>query len=277
MVQQSDIVRRSFTRLGLVFAFVGAGIAGCDGKSSTTSNDPANLESPDYGPVCVEHQGFKHCQLGEAKLDESREGSSLAVTSLREADKDGVAILLPDVTEFTAKGGLGIGAFGTLIARSINEGVSTSTLTLQFTEAGFKFSAGFTGSGAGSNYTVKLYDGDKLVAGLPSRGNDLVTIWEPCFPWPDCEEIPPFRVVQAREVEQEAEAEAEAGACIWSIPLGRGGAVGVTMGDGTQVVADRLDLVEDVPGSGSYPYLTFNRIDYTANNGTIRIGDEHIK
>ena len=263
-------IRVSVTRLSMIVAL---GLAACHGQDSTAaSDDRARVASSETGPDCVEHQGNRHCPLGGARLMPSDDGSSLALTGLR-SQEDGVAILLPDVTEFSASGAIDPKAGTTLFARSINEGVSTSSMLLKRSPEGFSLSAGFTGSGAGSTYTAMLYSGGRVVGEIPGvpSGTEML-LPRPCcrwpVPWPPWPPWPPFRVIQTGN---------NAGACVWSVAFGRGNEVQATLPDGKTVLADAIDLVEDVRGPGSYPYLTFNRIDYTGDAGNARIDGEQLR
>lgn len=275
MEPQRRTIRISVTGLYMVAA---VGLAACHGQDSTAaSDDRARVASSEYGQDCVDHQGNKHCPLGGAKLTPSDDGKSLALAGLSSQD-DGVAILLPDVTQFSASGVIDPKAGTTLFARSINEGVSTSSMTLKRTNEGFALSAEFTGSGAASTYTARLYSGGQVVGEIPSipSGTAMITP-RPCnFPPPGCRwpapapwpPWPPFRVIQNGN---------NAGACVWGVGFGRGNEVQATLPDGKIVIADAIDLVEDVTGPGAYPYLTFNRIDYTGDAGNARIDGEQLK
>ena len=275
MERQRRPIRVSVTRL---YMFAALGLAACHGQDATAaSDDRARVTASELGLDCVDHQGNKHCPLGGAKLTPSDDGSSLALAGLGSPD-DGVAILLPDVTQFSASGAIDPKAGTTLFARSINEGVSTSSMTLTRSNDGFTLSAGFTGSGAGSTYTARLYSGGQVVGEVPGvPSGTAMLLPRPCnFPPPGCRwpaplpwpPWPPFRVIQSGN---------NAGACVWTVAFGRGNEVQAALADGKSVIVDAIDLVEDVIGPGSYPYLTFNRIDYTGDAGDARIDGEQLE
>lgn len=252
------------------------GLAACHAETSTAgSDDRGQVAQSATATDCVDFQGNKHCALGAAKLAAGQ--ASLTVTGMR-SEADGVAILLPDVTQFAATGQIDPKSGDVLFARSINEGVSTSSMTLKRTNDGFSIAASFTGSGAGTTYTARLYNNGQTVGtigGIPSGTAMLMP--RPCqFPPPGCRwpapmpwpPWPPFRVIQSGP---------NAGACVWSAAFGAGNQVQATLADGKVVLADAIDLEEEVKGPGSYPYLTFNRIDYSGNANSGRIDTEQLK
>jgi hypothetical protein len=281
-------IRGSATHLGLLWVLAAAGLTACHGDSSTAATDDlGRIASTETGQDCVDFQGNKHCPLGNAKLAPSADGTSLQATGLAAAGKDGVAILLPDVTQFTPSGQIDSKSGTTLVARSINEGVSTSSLNLQRNLDGYAISASFTGSAAGSTYSAQFYNSGQLVGtvgGLVSGGNAMVT-QRPCrFPPPGCRwpsfppmpPWPPFAVLQ-NAGGNGGSGVGSPGACVWKINFGQANQIQAKLADGSSVLADAVDLVEDVQGQGSYPYLTFNRIDYTTDALDGQIDGEAIK
>lgn len=268
--------RVSLVKFGFGVLLLGAAFAGCRGDGATTEQATRGAESGE----CTDFQGHLHCPLGNAKLE--NRGEELRASELKEAG-DGVAIMLPEVTEFTADGHFE-GDGTTFFARSVNEGVSTSTMTLQKTDAGYLVSASFTGNGEASTYNLNLYRRGQLVGQLINLPPDVPTPVEiyNCIPgpWPYClPPVPHFRVVQRRTTPPNRVAAAatdpngEPGACVWSMPMD-----GIfTLEDGQQVMTDRIELVEVVPGAGSYAYFTFNRIDYTSDGGSLVIKKEEVK
>lgn len=268
--------RVSLVRFGLGVALLGAGFAGCRGDGVATGQAERGAE---VGAECTDFQGHLHCPLGNAKLE--NRGEELRALELKGAE-DGVAILLPEVTEFTAEGNVE-GESSMLFARSINEGVSTSTMTLQKSDSGYLVSSTFTGAGDESQYNLNLYNRGELVGQLRNLRPDVLTpvaIYN-CIPgpFPNCRPpVPHFRVVQRRttppsRVNAAPPDEAAPGACVWSMPMDGV----VTLEDGQQVLTDRIEMVEIVPAAGSYAYFTFNRIDYTTDGGSLVLKKEQVK
>jgi hypothetical protein len=272
--------RVSLVRFGFGALLLGASFAGCRGEGVATDQATRGAE---VGAECTDFQGHLHCPLGGARLE--NRGDELRATELKSAE-DGVAILLPEVTEFISDGRFE-GQGSVMFARSINEGVSTSTMTLQRSDAGYLVSASFTGNGDESKYDLNLYRRGELVGRIRDLGPDVNTPVERynCIPgpWPNCRPPTPphFRVVQRRTTPGDrvhaaplGDPSGEPGACVWTQPIDE---VLVTLEDGQQVIADRLELVEIVPAAGSYAYFTFNRIDYTSDGGGLVLTKEQVK
>jgi hypothetical protein len=253
----------------------GAGLAGCRSDDSAIASDPLDkLDPAGNAAACVDLQGLSHCALGNARLTPSKDGSTLDVTAMRAPDKDGVAILLPEATEFDLAGTRRSDSGSTTITRAISAGVVTSTMTVQNTASGFTVSGTFTGNDA-STYNVNLYKADTLVgtaAGLRSGVDGLTASW--AQPQRIVIRIRIGFVVIIIVIGRAQPLAATEGACVWNLPLDDGQLAVTTLADGTAVTFDRLQLVENVQQGGSYPYLTFDRIDYTSNNPSLQITSE---
>jgi hypothetical protein len=265
----------------LAIALVGAGLAGCgdDGPVVTGDESPALAPRSD-GTDCVEFQGRRHCRLGGAKVVPREDGKVIEVTQLAAAEQDGLSILLPDVTNFAADGRIDGTAPGSVLnVRALNDGNTVGTMSLKRTEGGYVVSAAFTGDDNTGTYNVRLYNQEALVgtvSGLASGGDGLylprfVPIWRWWWWWwwwPSFWNVrQPSRLPDGPEV----------GACVWSIPFVAGDEVQVVADDGKPVVADRIELEEVVRRGGSYPYLTFNRIDYTTSGASMLLLGENIE
>ncbi len=271
-------VRVSFIGLGLPFALL-AGVVACKGDEAGSGEEgEQGLLSP---ANCVEFAGNSHCSLGGARLALSAKGE-LGVTGMRTADKDGVAIHLPDVTSFTPSGVWSRANGGAkMVARSINEGVSTSTMSASVDQGGVAFSASFTGAGQASTYSAIYSRNGEEVARIAnlSNGTVLRPIFRPCSPWPRClwEPQPPIfriRTVLAANATSNAEA---SGACSWEQRFDPDAPAQVTLEDGRTVEVDHLELREEIPAGGSYPYTSFNRIDYTYDGGALTLTGEELR
>lgn len=243
-----------------------AATANCSTETTPTSERAEALAAAG----CVEHSGFTHCSLGGASLTPSRDGATLTVGGARSAQKDGVAVVLPAVTSFVPDGKVGGAAGSTFVARSLSAGVSTSSLTVRKSFEGYAVSAAYTGAGDTSRYDALLYRSGVQVGRIRNLGpQDSTRIFysDPdcprgsTVPWPDCLWIRPnpFNITPY-------------GACNWDLNLGSAGQV--TLASGQRVTVDRISFEEIVPASGSYPYLTFDRIDYTGDVGSFQLGAE---
>jgi hypothetical protein len=253
---------------------LGASLIGCHADEPIASDLPANMQAPLHAADCTEYRDLAHCALGGATVAASRDGATLAVTSLQTAGKDGVAILLPDSTGFDVTGTRDTSSDSTMIWRAISAGTVTSTMTVQNTDDGFTVSGEFTGSESGT-YTAELYRAGELVGTIPGlrSGGDGV----------HARNVQQLRiriririgfVVIIIVIGRAQQATTTEGACVWDLPLQDGQEAVTTLPDGTDVTFDRVQLVEDVQGGGSYPYLTFDRLDYTSNDEAFQITDE---
>jgi hypothetical protein len=253
-------------------AAVGAGLTGCDEGSVATDDPSAAPELQAATTDCVEFHGLQHCRLGNAQLSPSADGSVLEVGRLVKPDSDGVSVLLPAVTNFAPEGRIDANAIGSTVnVRAFGDGKILGTLAMTRNENGYVLSAGFTGDGNTGTYNVNLYNHDVRVAtivGLRNGSTVLLPYWRPywwywhcwCWWW----WWPHFWNVVAT------------GSCVWSVPFPEGQEVQARDDRGNLVAADRVELEEVVKGAGSYPYLTFNRIDYTTGAGWMQLGGENI-
>lgn len=258
-----------------------AALTGCqDAAPNKTSDVFNNLEAPAYGTDCVEFQGIKNCPLGNSKLSANTKGS-LLVDGLKTAGSDGVAFLFPSAHEFDLDGE-GIARSGsTLFSRAISEGVVTSTLTTRFTDEGFTATPVFTGS-AGGAYSARFSLRGARVATLADlTGSVTAMIQHSCEPWPNCHwfamDMKFLQLERDHPNVAAAAATDDLGACAWSFHFDEGRTFQVTLADGKQVTADTVDFVENVTKAGSYPYLAFDRLDYTSNTSSLRITTESAK
>lgn len=276
-------VRTSFIGLGLPFALL-CGLGGCKTEEPQETGDASAQAATRIDPAaCVEFAGNSHCSLGAAKVELNARGE-LAVSGMRTAGKDGVAINLPDVTSFIPKGVYTRGNGTKMLARSINEGVSTSTMSASIEQGGVVFAASFTGAGQASTYSAIYSRNGQEVARISDLGNGQVLrpIFRPCSPWPFCrwEPLPPIfhirTVLAANATAAGSKAEAS-GACSWEQRFDPNEPALVTLEDGRTVEMDNLELREEIPAGGSYPYTSFNRIDYTYDGGTLVLSGEELR
>jgi hypothetical protein len=224
---------------------------------------------------CIDFQGLRHCPLGAARLTAAPDGRLLEVNGLSDPRSDGVSILLPDVTGFFSDGQIdGARSGTTLTASAFQAGAIVGSMTLQQTDGGYLVSATFTGSGGGSPYQVNLYDHDAVVGRITGMASGQQVFMMLDVDDPICGTVygpypppPPFENVQVGP---------NVGACIWHQSLA-GCRVQAVLDDGRIVGADRIDLEEVIPGGSSYPYMSFNRIDYTTNGVGMKLSGERIQ
>lgn len=267
-------VHASFISLALLLVLAGGCLPGWQTDEPPVANDQTDkLTGTPNASGCVDFGGFTNCPLGDARLLPSEDGTTLDVTSLRTAGEDGVSFLLPEVTDFEVTGSRPPSSSSTMISRAISDGDVTSTMTVRDTDDGFTVSGTFTGNDA-STYNAELYRAGELVgtvAGLASGGEGLRARWlqRPIIIWVIQIGFHIYIFIFGAQ-----QAEATEGACIWDLALPKNQQASTTLADGTEVTFDHVRLVENVEPSGSYPYLTFDRIDYTSDDGTFRISNE---
>jgi hypothetical protein len=273
MARQGIAIRASSRRL-LLPVLLGASLVGCHADETDPGAPLGHMQAPLHAADCTEYRDLPHCALGDAVVSASRDGATLGVTSLRTPGRDGVAILLPDSTGFDVFGTRETSSDSTMHWRAISAGAVTSTMTVQNTDNGFTVSGTFTGSDP-STYTAELYRAGELVGairglksgtGVRARHVQQLRI--------RIRIRIGFRVVIDIIIGRAEQVSATEGACVWDLPLQDGQEAVTTLPDGTDVTFDRVQLVEEVRGSGSYPYASFDRLDYTSNDESLQITDE---
>ncbi len=225
---------------------------------------------------CVEFAGNPHCGLGTAALRLSANDGSLTVTNMRSAGKDGVSISLPEATSFIPDGTYANPAStSTQIANAISDGVTTSTIKAVTTDRGTVYSATFTGNGQATTYSAILSrDGREVarIANIPNGGTGLPPVQPSALG-----RIWRWIKFHVRIVPASAASATASGACSWEQSFDPSAPAKVTLASGQTVEIDNIELLEDVPVGGSYPYTSFDRIDYTASGGTFTLNGEEIR
>lgn len=262
------------------FAFAAVALTGCQDAASNKTSDVLNsLEAPAYGADCVEFQGIKNCPLGDAKL--SQDKASVLVDGLKTAGRDGVAFVFPSAHEFDLDGEGIARAGSTLFSRAISEGVVTSTLTTRFTDDSFTATPVFTGSEGGAYSARFSLRGARVAVLADLTGSVTALIPHSCEPWPNCHwfamDMKFLQFELAHPNVAAAAATDDLGACAWSFHFDEGRTFQVALPDGKQITADTVDFVENVTKAGSYPYLAFDRLDYTSSSASLRITSESAK
>lgn len=263
-------VRTSFFGCGLTFALLG-NVTGCSSAEPEDTDKSAQAAGVTLA-ACVDFAGNAHCSLGNARLQVSPTDGTLTVSNLRAAGKDGVAISLPEVTSFIPTGTYAnSAATSTLIVNASSGGVTTSTVKAVNTDRGTSYSATFTGSGQASTYSaIFSRNGQEVarVAGIPNGqvGTPPVAARGRIWRWIRFHvRIVPASIAATADV---------SGACSWEQSFDPNAPASVTLANGQAIEVDNLELREDVPVGGSYPYTSFERVDYTADGGTFTLNGE---
>lgn len=68
----------------------------------------------------------------------------------------------------------------------------------------------------------------------------------------------------------------QAGACVWIVGNSIENASTIILPNGVQVQGDEIHFVEDVDGSGRYPYHSVDRLDVLSNMGTFDVLSEQV-
>ncbi|HZI07501.1 MAG TPA: hypothetical protein VEZ71_26020 [Archangium sp.] len=249
-----------------------------------------------HAQQCVKSDGLGVCAIGKAQLKPLDE-SSVLLTNLGDSGTDGAAISLGQATDWTA-------AYETSSQEdaqqttftAVSDGAAISTTTSVKRGDAREISATFTGSGADSTYTLQAYRQGELQAEVRGIRNGQIAaraIQIPggnppsCRPYyqtiPNCYsacaqaqynsclycETRCSRPIGFHNVSNEV----LVGACRWVV---RDSVSPVVLSDGNTVEADELVMTEEVRGTGSYPYVSFEKILFQASGGTARIGDQTV-
>jgi hypothetical protein len=229
---------------------------------------------------CAEFEGIQHCATGSAKL--STTSSGLEVTGFD--GQSGVAIQLGGATHWqigTAFKGNSAGNAG-FVSTAVAGGQVTSTMRFQQQGSQFGVTATFTGAGSGSTYAAMVYNNGVFQGGqgnIPSGSRAMIVNrydnpldpwvdpwdpwWDPWWwPWWWWHDIG-FGLVASN------------GGCFHS--FGTSEPVTFTLPDGREVVGNRVELVEEVRGSGSYPYLSFDAMRLTGTIESLTIESETVQ
>ncbi len=258
----------------LAFALL-CGVSAC---GTSEPELPSDESAQGISPAgCIPFAGLLHCSKGAASLRLSPDGGSLGVFNMKTAGQDGVSIGLPEATSFIPDGTYANSATNsTQVANAISDGVTTSTIKAVTTDRGTLYSASFTGNGQATTYSAILSRSGREVARIanipngstgvpPVQPSALGRIWR-------------WIKFHVRIVPASATASATAsGACSWEQSFDADAPAKVTLANGQTVEIDNLELLEDVPVGGSYPYTSFDRIDYTSSGGTFTLNGAEIR
>jgi hypothetical protein len=245
---------------------------------------------------CAEFEGIQHCAIGNARLSTTSAG--LEVTGFR-SSSDGVNIALPGATSWQMGTALKGNAAGnaSLSVTAFASGSPNSNMMLQQNGQRFDISARFTGAAGGvksvngaktaatttgGTYSALVYNNGVLQGGVGNIPNGARAMYvnhgninnpwdpEPWDPWNDPWWWPwwwwndtGFGLV------------AQTGGCFHT--LSSSAPIVFNMPDGRQLRGDRVELVEEVTGSGAYPYLSFDGIRVTGTVESVTITSETVR
>lgn len=279
--------RQVWTASLAVLAGLFAGtLMGCQADDPDADSE-AEIATPALTSQCVDFGGLQNCALGAAKLSRSKDGAALDVTGLRAAGEDGIATFLPSTRTFSMAGQSTADAKSTEISRAVTQGEVISTMTAQHNERGLNLTGTFTGN-ADATYNANLFKDGKLVGTVPGLKSNAEGLQ--IYPGPRAQNriiiiiifwgfgnIDIWIIDWLHGGKQAHAAAPQAGACVWKVDLAQDADPHVTLPDGSSVGVDHVEMVENVTAAGSYPYLSFDRIDYSSNAGALHVTGETAK
>jgi hypothetical protein len=282
MKRQGTTIWTTSRHFAVLAGLLTSTLIGC--QADDPDAEPAtDVAAPALSSECVALGGLQNCALGAAIVTPSSDGLALDVAGLRTAGQDGVATFVPATRTFGMAGSTTADQRTTEISRAISQGELISTMTAQHNAAGLALTGTFSGNDD-ATYNANLYQGGELVGVVPALKSNTQGLQI----YPGSTD---FRIHVVYwgfgnyEVwiwtyltgTQPKAAEPVAGACIWKVDLAKDSDPHVTLPDGTSVAVDHVELVENVTAAGSYPYLTFDRVDYTSNAGALHVTSETAK
>lgn len=244
------------------------------------------LQAPALTTQCMDFGGLQNCALGAATVTPSRDGAAMDVANLRTAGQDGIATFLPATRTFSMVGRSTSDPKTTELSRAIDQGEVISTMTAQHNAAGLGLTGTFTGN-ADATYNANLYKDGQLVGTIPGLKSGAQGLQ--VYPGPKAQgriiiiiifwgfgniDIWIFNTLTGEKTQAAAPV---AGACVWKVDLAQDADPHVTLLDGTSVAVDHVEMVENVNAAGSYPYMSFDRIDYSSNAGALHVTGEAAK
>jgi len=215
------------------------------------------------GSDCATFAGLEHCALGTAGVESA--GEVLRVSDVGPEGSDGVAVTLPDATDWQAAIRFSDGDSSpriTLGALAGGEEISRAELATS-DDGTIGLSATFTGSDGPASYSVLVYRDGFLVGSQGGVSSNRLIRLDQWMDWLwDLWHLIGFHQ------------RAVGGACVWTFGLPE--AVRVTLPDGVKVEGDEVHLVEEVgSGAGHYPYVAFDGITLRSSRD-LEIGSEEV-
>ena len=243
------------------------------------------LTGPAMAQPCVPFFDMLHCPLGSADLGVSRDGQSLEASGLGPQGEDGVASHFEPSTFWNGQTrflGEPNGAPSVHLS-AVSGGTVTSQMSLDTDGDVYYLNASFTGQAENSTYSMLVYREGVLqgaAGGIPSASSAASakartapaagpfssapqTLCSDCQP--DLSAI--IAALDAAMLEWLAWIDSfgwgfgiqNNGGCTWGASLPA--AARVTLPDGNEYIGDEIRLVEEVPASGHYPYVSFESIE----------------
>lgn len=221
--------------------------------------------------ACLDFEGLRHCAVGGASL--SQDAAGLRVNAGGTGGQGGVHIEMDGATTWSI-GSDFQGGSASFVSTAFAEGEAVSSMVLQQEGSGVSARATFTGEAAGSTYAVMVYSSGRFVGGVgnvgtPGTTNFLDGEWY----WDPVSKTWRWRARRPRRVGFASHR--LTGACIHTVDYGS--PVNVRLPNGQQLQGDRVEFVEEVPGQGSYPYLSFDAMRVTGSFESLTITSESVQ
>lgn len=220
--------------------------------------------------ACLDFEGLRHCAVGGASLSQDKAG--LRVNATGTSGGGGVHIEMDGATTWSI-GTDFQGSNASFVSTAFADGEAVSSMILQQEGGSVSARATFTGAGADSTYAVMVYSSGRFQGGVGNVGNDVVTnlpggewYWDPftrTWRW----RARPRRVGFASH--------SLTGACIHALDYDS--PVTVRLPNGQQLQGDRVEFIEEVPGQGSYAYLSFDAMRVTGSFESLTITSESVQ
>jgi hypothetical protein len=221
--------------------------------------------------ACLDFEGLRHCAVGGASL--SQDAAGLRVNNGGTGGQGGVHIQMDGATAWSI-GSIFQGGNASFVSTAFAEGEAVSSMILREEGNGVSARATFTGAAAGSTYSVLVYSGGQLQAAVGNVGTTGTTnfldgewYWDPV--------TKTWRWRPRRPRTTGFGNHRLSGACIHT--LGYDSAVNIRLPNGQLVQGDRVEFVEEVPGSGSYAYLSFDAMQVTGSFESLTITSESVQ
>lgn len=218
--------------------------------------------------ACLDFEGLRHCAVGGASLSLDKAG--LRVDAKGTSGEGGVHIEMDGATAWSI-GSDFQGGNASFVSTAFAEGEAVSSMILQQEGDRVSARAFFTGAGENSTYSIIAHRNGRFQGGAGGiRPGDTFYIelgwyWHPLanrwMPWPPMG----FGFKNDRQT----------GACIHT--LAYNSPVTVHLPNGQQLQGDRIEFVEEVPGQGSYPYLSFDAMRVTGSFDSLTITSESVQ
>lgn len=248
------------------------------------------FSTPAAAQACVDYQGINHCPVGDASLGLAPDGSGLEVSNLGREGSDGVLSIFGGATQWSADVEFSNPSLqpSTIALTARANGEATSRATVRPVEGGYLLQASFTGETTASTYSALIYKGGVLqasVGGIRSAGSSSKLKALPTAPTSGFENT---NAAVAVYVDGMYWGELDLdrnwwwwtwgfgimsnGGCTWGLQMHR--AETFSLPDGSTAEGDEIVLIEEVRGSGHYPYVSFDSIEVTSSVEGMKVTSE---